>query len=254
MGDLHHIQCTDRKCGERVGGKVDESAIWSATCIPEHLESNIDPNKLRFHDMDALQATYFRCQRCGNLSRPNVWFCHDRNYVPRMSSVERRDSFNKWLEEQHNSGKRIVVIECGGGMAIPSVRVESEDAVENATNGSLLVRLNPSDCKVPSQNAVGIPFGAAEGIRLIDTALTKLRAPPERGGASIPKASQGAKSNPIRDSLPRNIPAGASQAKARPKSPQPIASARGKSPPAVRGGSKPSSRSSLARAGAAAIV
>merc|ERR1739848_764512 len=49
-----------------------------------------------------------------------------------------------------------------------------EDKVDEAGDGSLLVRINPTDCKVPQARGVGLPFGAREGLERIAAALEKL--------------------------------------------------------------------------------
>jgi len=181
-GDMHHLQCTHdrRTCKGFAEDRSDE--VWLADGIPSGLGSRIDAGALRFEDVSVLDEPYFRCPRCKSLARPNVWFCHDKNYVPREFSIARRSAFNTWLSGLQDQKARLVVIECGGGMAIPSVRVEGEDAVEGCGEGSLLVRLNPTDCKVPAEKAVGIPMGAMAGLARIDAALTALR-----GGRAAPQ-------------------------------------------------------------------
>lgn len=172
-GDLHHMQCTVRTC-KPVDSNM--SRVWEASCLPQDLESEIDEGSLRFQNPALLEQPGFRCPTCASLARPNVWFCRDRNYVPRPDAVALRDEYNKWLQRLQEAGKRLVVIECGGGLAIPSVRIEAEDAVAAAGEGSLLLRLNPGNCRVP-ERAVGLAFGAAEGLRLMDAALQKIREP-----------------------------------------------------------------------------
>lgn len=188
-GDLHHLQCTKQKCKHTPQeGKTIETAppVWSSACIPDGLDDAVDQASLRFRDVSLLETPPFRCLKCQALARPNVWFCHDRNYVASTSTIETRDAFNSWIQQLHKEGKRIVVIECGGGVAIPSVRVESEDAVEGAGEGSLLVRLNPGNCRIPSERAVGLPLGAKDGIKRIDAALQALMG--KRLAAPVPKS------------------------------------------------------------------
>ncbi|CAK0796316.1 unnamed protein product, partial [Prorocentrum cordatum] len=186
-GDMHHLQCVDRQC--RSGEPSGDGDVWSADCIPDGLDEEVDKDALRFRSESALDLPAFHCPRCGKLSRPNVWFCHDRNYQARKSASARRDAFNDWLASLAETKKKLVVVECGGGMAIPTVRVESEDAVENSGPGSLLLRLNPTDCKVPAERGVGIPLGGREGLLRIDAAL-KAVLPARRGGpAAAPAAA-----------------------------------------------------------------
>lgn len=64
-------------------------------------------------------------------------------------NTQQRLSLPRWLWDLQEKKAFILVIECGGGLAIPSVRVQGEDAVDGAGEASLLVRLNPkaTDCK-----------------------------------------------------------------------------------------------------------
>jgi len=68
-----------------------------------------------------------------------------------------------WLWKLHEDEAAIVVVECGGGLAIPSVRVQGEDAVDGGGKGSRLIRINPVHCKVPPTNGIGIPMGSMQG-------------------------------------------------------------------------------------------
>lgn len=172
-GDLHHLQCVDKAC--KAENKVDN--VWPADGIPSGFKDLVDPASLRFTDEAVLEEPYFRCPRCGGLARPNVWFCKDRNHAFWEEESERRVAYNEWLKEIYQTKKRLVVIECGGGMDIPTVRCEGEDAVEEAGEGSLLVRMNPTDCRVPKDRAVGLPFGAREGLERLEAALEALRQP-----------------------------------------------------------------------------
>ena len=73
----------------------------------------------------------------------------------------------RWLWKLQEEQAAIVVVECGGGLAIPSVRVQGEagstwsflitflapfpyaqDAVDGGGKGSRLIRINPVHCKV----------------------------------------------------------------------------------------------------------
>lgn len=177
-GDIHHLQCVNQNCkAER-----KEDNVWSAEGIPQGLADLVDQASLRFSDMSPLEEAHFRCPRCSGLARPNIWFCSDRNHAFWVDEGERRQAYIKWLEGLQAEGKHIVVIECGGGMDIPTVRCEGEDAVNEAGSNSLLVRINPTDCRVPAEKAVGLPFGAKEGCERIAQALAVLQAVNRGGG------------------------------------------------------------------------
>mmetsp|Transcript_66793 Transcript_66793/g.186363 ORF Transcript_66793/g.186363 Transcript_66793/m.186363 type:complete len:378 (-) Transcript_66793:105-1238(-) len=218
-GDMHHLQCTKdfRECPSVNEDRSDE--VWTADCIPSGLGSEIDPAVLRFRDPAILEASYFRCPRCGRLARPNVWFCADKHYVPRQSACALRDVYLKWLWALQERGARLVVVECGGGLAIPSVRVEGEDAVEGCGEASLLVRINPSDCKVPAEKAVGLPFGALEGLRRIDAALEALTSPAQATTVQRQGVARRASRSPTAKSRARASSPSAPRAKSRAASP-----------------------------------
>lgn len=192
-GDVHHLQCINRSC--RAENRNDD--VWSADCIPSGLKQEVNLGSLKFKDVKRLEDSCFRCPRCGDLARPNIWFCADRNHVPWEDEIQRRDDFNAFMYKISEEGKRLVVIECGGGMAIPSVRCEGEDKVDEAGEGSLLVRINPTDCKVPQARGVGLPFGAREGLERIAAALEKLSSEcKDKGHGRDAKAKTKAKSKP----------------------------------------------------------
>lgn len=207
-GDFSKLQCADRMC---MDPKNPEDQLWSADCIPKGLgaDGGIDKN-YTFADPAALDASYFHCPRCGKLSRPNVWMCKDRNYVSRKSSHDKYDQFAKWKDDLQKAQAKVVVFECGGGMVIPSIRVESEDMVDWCGDGSLLVRMNPKDTNVPAERAAGLPLGCREALERIDQRLHAVR----RGGRArspSPAPKAGAKAKAAKA---KAVPKAAGKAKA----------------------------------------
>jgi NAD-dependent SIR2 family protein deacetylase len=195
-GNIHRLQCTQKVqrrsilCSTAAGTAIAPSASGSAgaggggasggdsappppspppPCLWKSQEP-WDTKQLVEIDLDPTGSRAVsqlpKCTHCGALARPNLWFCKDANYIPSSQGTETNSRYTQWLESC--AGKRVVVIECGGGLAIPSVRVESEDIAEQL--GAVLVRLNPSDFGVPaaqeggSPRAIGIPLGSAAGL------------------------------------------------------------------------------------------
>ena len=70
-----------------------------------------------------------------------------------------------WLKTLPN--RRVVVVECGAGTAIPTVRRTSESLAESG----MLVRINVRDPEVPS-GGISLAVGALEGLRAIDARIT----------------------------------------------------------------------------------
>eukprot|EP01031_Cornospumella_fuschlensis_P031394 gene31394-37947_t len=131
-GNIHRVQCTKYDC-------VDNKGVRDAWEEAVHL--SYDPVTFRAH------APLPTCPKCGSLSRPNIWFCTDSQYVYWRKLMPISDAYFAWLDACEAQGKKIVVIEVGAGLVIPSARVEAEDVAERL--GGVLIRINPTDYAVP---------------------------------------------------------------------------------------------------------
>ena len=65
---------------------------------------------------------------------------------------------------------RLVVIEIGAGLAVPSVRHRSESLLDDFPNAQLL-RINPREPQGPPGRTVSIPEGAKSALMAIDAVL-----------------------------------------------------------------------------------
>ena len=178
-GNIHRVQCIHYDCKN----DMEIRDAWEETVEMKY-------NSTTFRAESELP----HCPKCGSLSRPNIWYCTDRNYVPYSQSMEISNAYHRWLDDLEESGKTIAVIEVGAGLVIPSCRVEAEDVAERLKGA--LIRINPTDYMVPITGeqqqqrqlesyrapenadgsvisaadtskltcAVGIPMGAAEGL------------------------------------------------------------------------------------------
>lgn len=82
----------------------------------------------------------------------------DGDWLPdRQAKQERR--FLKWM--QAVAGEKIVAIEMGAGVAIPTVRRVCEAA------GDPHIRINPQDSEA-GRSSISLPLGALEGLSQID--------------------------------------------------------------------------------------
>jgi len=133
-GSIHHLQCA-AGCRE---------AIWPAAGVTVL----VDGTTMRARP--PLPA----CPACGRLARPNVLMFGDGGWLPQRSreqSLKLRD----WLEA--SEGKKLAIVECGAGTAVPSVRQMSERML--ARPNTMLVRINLSEAVVPT-GQIGIAGGA----------------------------------------------------------------------------------------------
>jgi NAD-dependent SIR2 family protein deacetylase len=106
------------------------------------------------------------CPSCAALARPNILMFEDWEWDDtRMRSQQAR--LNDWLEATR--GCRLVIIECGAGTAIPTVRLFCENRASSPP--AILIRLNPREPHVPAGH-LGLSVGALEGLRAIDRGLT----------------------------------------------------------------------------------
>ncbi len=142
-GSIHHSQCL-APCGDQIWEAVNEVV-------------NIDEST--FRALDPLP----RCPHCSKLARPNVLMFGDWSWIGDRTQRQ-HDRLSAWLSELAKSSATLAVVELGAGTVIPSVRNVSE-RVLHQIKGSL-VRINPDEESVPAGH-IGLPLGAAEGIRRI---------------------------------------------------------------------------------------
>ncbi len=148
-GSLGHLQCTGPCSFE----------IFAA----EHVRIDIDETTMRARD------PLPTCPSCGALARPNVLMFGDGDWLSERSD-EQETRMTAWLRglEHASALGRLVVIECGAGTAIPTVRRLGERL---AKAGATLVRINVRESDVPDGH-VGLALGAAEATARIQALLS----------------------------------------------------------------------------------
>jgi len=142
-GSIHHFQCA-ASC-------TDE--IWDAQT------ENVQIDEAAFRATGPLP----RCRNCSALARPNILMFNDWSWLGHRSDAQ-QSCFAAWLDELAESSAKLAVIELGAGSAIATVRHTSERVVDRLDGK--LIRINPREHDVPG-GQIGLPFGAAEGIRRI---------------------------------------------------------------------------------------
>jgi NAD-dependent SIR2 family protein deacetylase len=119
---------------------------------------NVDPTT--FRAADPLPS----CPRCGQLARPNILMFGDGGWDGSRSD-EQHLRFQRWIEPLLNSRSKIVVVECGAGTAIPTVRRLGEQIARS--DRATLVRLNVREPTVPSGH-VGLAMGALAALEALE--------------------------------------------------------------------------------------
>lgn len=147
-GSLHHLQC-QAGCSDRIWPAGD-SAIA------------VDGETMRARPPLPL------CPDCGRLARPNVLMFGDGDWLPQRSR-EQQLRFQRWLAS--SGARNMIMIECGAGTAVPSVRRLSEQLLSRP--GTRLVRINAREADVPS-GQVGLAGGAMSVLKKIGEFIPEL--------------------------------------------------------------------------------
>src|SRR5512139_370834 len=135
-GAIDFLQCT-RGCG---------AGITPADAY----EPDVDESTFRARD------PLPTCGRCGALARPNILMFGDYGWDDERTG-EQEARLSSWLAEVGRRGGKLVVVECGAGKAVPTVRMTSERIAQRL--GATLVRLNVRENDVP-RGQIGIADGA----------------------------------------------------------------------------------------------
>jgi NAD-dependent SIR2 family protein deacetylase len=140
-GSIHHLQCARPCCDE----------IWAADSL--HIE--VDEATIR------ATSELPHCPRCGGVARPNILMFNDWNWVESRTAGETQ-RYERWLKTM--AGNRLVAIELGAGLAIPTVRMECQ------RHSTTLIRINPREAETGSVG-VSLAMGALAALREIDERL-----------------------------------------------------------------------------------
>ncbi len=141
-GSFDGMQCT-RECG--IG-------VFSG----ESYTVEIEPESMRaIHPLPS-------CPRCGALFRPNILMFGDCGWDSERTDSQMRRMVS-WIDSLDDA--RLVVIECGAGQMIPTVRITSQSVVREL--GGTLVRINTDEPDVPAGH-VSLPMGALDALLALD--------------------------------------------------------------------------------------
>jgi len=139
-GTIHHLQCT-RPCSD---------AIWPADAFLPHVDA---PACRLLNDAP-------RCPHCGALARPNILMFNDSGWIETRTEAQLAR-----LQAWRASVGRLVVIELGAGVDIPSVRRMSE------RQRAPLVRINPRAPQLDGCTGVALALGARDALERIRHAM-----------------------------------------------------------------------------------
>lgn len=145
-GSIHHLQCTG-ECGvgifpaEGQGVKIDPATMRAVGRLP-------------------------KCPRCKAMARPSILMFGDDGWDGSASTAQAR-RHRDWLRSLGEC--RLVVVECGAGTAIPTIRMHGDDL---AGAGSPLVRINVREAQ-GRPGTISIAVGALEALEAIDAIINE---------------------------------------------------------------------------------
>ncbi len=145
-GTIHRLQCKE-PC---------RRDIWSA----DGVEVEVDEETFR------ARGELPSCPYSTRVARPNVLMIGDYTWLDERTSRQ-KNRFDRWLRGIEHSD--VVVVECGAGTAVPTVRRQCEQTATR-TDGTL-IRINPDEPRAPG-DAISIAAGALETLRAIGDRLT----------------------------------------------------------------------------------
>lgn len=139
-GSIHRLQCL-HPC---------QRVTWPA----DGMDIQVDPATMR-----ALEPLP-KCPHCGGLARPAVFAFGDTRYVWESTEAQAQH-YQRWLAGM--AGRRLVVVECGSGTAVPGLRREGLEKARQF--GGHLIRINAEEAEVEDPSDVGLRGSALEILR-----------------------------------------------------------------------------------------
>jgi NAD-dependent SIR2 family protein deacetylase len=144
-GSIHHLQCLT-PCGLNIWPNREDVCVDTTTMLSRSIP---------------------KCIHCGAVARPNILMFGDFSWISRRTDAQ-EERFQEFLER--HTEEQVVIIECGAGTAIPTIRYLGERL--GTGPGATLVRINPREPRTPAPH-LSLPCSALEGLKEIDAALGK---------------------------------------------------------------------------------
>jgi len=149
-----------------------DEQVWK---LEKEVLDKLDVDPVSYEAADPLPA----CKFCGGLARVNALLFYDSYWVS-LRSDEQESNWSNWFA--NNRGKKIVVIEIGAGLAIPTIRRLSESVVNKGLSNSKLIRINlrdfNADALSPDQRAdnyLGLPCTGLYALQKIEKYLKAMK-------------------------------------------------------------------------------
>lgn len=141
-GSIHYLQCP-QFCSTR---------LWPA----DKLNVDVDETDCM------LRSPLPHCPRCRALARPNILMFNDWSWNSSRTDAQ-QFRFDLW----HKHVQRMIVIELGAGIDLPTIRRKGE------AMRVPMIRINPTDAAVQCPTSVSLEMGALEALTMIANELRR---------------------------------------------------------------------------------
>ena len=140
-GSINHLQCL-QNCKDK---------IWK-------IDRGIEVDMKKFEAIDIPL-----CPDCKDIARPNILMFGDWTWNSKRADKQKQ-RYELWKEK--NKDKKIAILEIGAGVAVQTVRYETE-YIARYHKDAKLIRINPRDYDINSNIGWSLPYGGLEGIKKI---------------------------------------------------------------------------------------
>ncbi len=103
------------------------------------------------------------CINCCKIARPNILMFGDWGWVSEKTDTQ-SDRLQDWLDRARKNSYKIVILEFGAGLAVPTIRYFGESLTSNYN--AKLIRINPRDTEIPT-GEISLAMGAKKAIQEI---------------------------------------------------------------------------------------
>ena len=166
-GTINYMQMADTDINDE---------IWP---VPEGTSYNVDMETLRLQG-DLPQGPPNADPTNQALARPNILMFGDWGWQSDRTDAQYRN-FHKFRsnlskacaqDANKDSPCDLVVVEIGAGLAVPTVRIQSEELAASRQYKGVLIRINPNEPQVPSpKKNISLPMKGLEALKAIDKLL-----------------------------------------------------------------------------------
>ena len=117
-------------------------------------------------DIDKFKALNLPlCKTCGKIARPNILMFNDLSWNYKRNQIQ-ENRYDNWIATIKSKNQKLVIVEIGAGLDIPTIRLHGEALAKHYKNAKL-IRINPRDFEIDKKYEFAIAFGGSDGLKKI---------------------------------------------------------------------------------------